>query len=577
MKLLFFDTETTGLPLNPKASFQDIDNWPRIVQIAWIVCDENRNITSKYNSLIKPNGFTIPSDAVAIHSITTDLAQSQGVIIEQILTAFLNEVKCVDGICAYNIDFDKNVILSEMVRLNLDTNLIEHKPQADIMILGTDYCKIPHSYHGYRYPKLMELFGKLFSKSFENAHDAYEDTLATFQCFWKLYDLGYVDKEEYSFLLSEEERASLAHSYTKRAIENVWGTSRGETESTETLYLKAARLGDTEAMYKLALINKGSIVSDRTDYDTAIKWLEEIIRLSKAKKVLYYEDSLRDLVQLYKKTGNQQKVSYYQKLIDEEIVRKHNKIKEDAEKSESGFFTLVLSVSEGNNGFLKDKEKAYVLMEKGIAKGYRSLYWMYSEYLRGKGDARYFEYLIENIKDDERSLAREYEQNKWLFSKRSADYLHKSHKNIWLTKKYRLVAEAYLNGFGVDKSVKTAMYYLDKALSCDRDDRETIKLYAKVLTGQYGEEFVNYRYAQALIDSLPLKYMDDKSFYALLGDAYFGETKRNFFKASRLYDNYPTISSYKSIIRKKYCMMRNVILIAVFMAICGTIAVIALT
>ena len=576
MKLLFFDTETTGLPLNPKASFQDIDNWPRIVQIAWIVCDENRIITSKFNSLIKPNGFTIPSDAVAIHGITTDIAQSQGVKIEQILSAFLNEVRCVDGICAYNIDFDKNAILSEMVRLNLDTNLFEHKPQADIMIIGRDYCKIPHSYYGYRYPKLMELFGKLFSKSFENAHDAYEDTLATFQCFWKLYDLGYVEKEEYSFLLSEEERTSLARSYTKRAIENVWGTSRGETESTESLYLKAAHLGDTEAMYKLALMNKGSIVSVRTDYDTAIKWLEEIIRLSKTKKVLYYEDSLKDLVWLYKKTGNQQKVSYYQKLLDEEIVRKYNEILEDSEKSESDFYKLVLSVTEGNNGFLKDKEKAYALMEKGIAKGYRSLYWMYSVYLRGKGDARYFEYLIESIKDDESTLRQEFEKNKRFYSKWSADYLDKSHK-YWLTVKYMLVAEAYLNGFGVDKNIKTAIYYFDKALSCDRDDRYTIKSYAKVLTGQFGEEHVNYHYAQVLIERLPLKDMNDKSFYALLADAYFGETKRNFFKASRLYDNYPEIGSYKSKIRSNFCMMRNVILIAVLMTICGTIAVIALT
>ena len=119
--------------------------------------------------------------------------------------------------------------------------------------------------------------------------------------------------------------------------------------------------------------------------------------------------------------------------------------------------------------------------------------------------------------------------------------------------------------------------YFDKALSCDRDDRDTIKLYAKVLTGQFGEEFVDYRYAQALIDSLPLKYMDDKSFYALLGDAYFGETKKNYFKASRLYDNYPEIDSYKSKIRSNFCMMRNVILIAVLMIIFGTIAIMALT
>ncbi|MCX6741278.1 MAG: hypothetical protein NTY61_02675, partial [Candidatus Parcubacteria bacterium] len=34
---LFFDTETTGLPKNWKAPIEDLDNWPRIVQIAWAI------------------------------------------------------------------------------------------------------------------------------------------------------------------------------------------------------------------------------------------------------------------------------------------------------------------------------------------------------------------------------------------------------------------------------------------------------------------------------------------------------------------------------------------------------------
>ena len=36
---LFFDTETTGLPRNWKAPVTDLNNWPRMVQIAWILSD----------------------------------------------------------------------------------------------------------------------------------------------------------------------------------------------------------------------------------------------------------------------------------------------------------------------------------------------------------------------------------------------------------------------------------------------------------------------------------------------------------------------------------------------------------
>ena len=34
-----FDTETTGLPKEYDAPYTDIDNWPRLVQLAWIVYD----------------------------------------------------------------------------------------------------------------------------------------------------------------------------------------------------------------------------------------------------------------------------------------------------------------------------------------------------------------------------------------------------------------------------------------------------------------------------------------------------------------------------------------------------------
>jgi len=33
---LFFDTETTGLPKNWKAPVTDLNNWPRLVQLAYL-------------------------------------------------------------------------------------------------------------------------------------------------------------------------------------------------------------------------------------------------------------------------------------------------------------------------------------------------------------------------------------------------------------------------------------------------------------------------------------------------------------------------------------------------------------
>jgi len=36
---LIIETETTGLPKKLTAPITDINNWPRMIQIAWILCD----------------------------------------------------------------------------------------------------------------------------------------------------------------------------------------------------------------------------------------------------------------------------------------------------------------------------------------------------------------------------------------------------------------------------------------------------------------------------------------------------------------------------------------------------------
>ena len=60
---LFFDTETTGLPRNWKAPVTDLNNWPRLVQLAYLLYDNKGNKISGGDFIIKPNGFTIPTDA----------------------------------------------------------------------------------------------------------------------------------------------------------------------------------------------------------------------------------------------------------------------------------------------------------------------------------------------------------------------------------------------------------------------------------------------------------------------------------------------------------------------------------
>lgn len=51
---LLFETETNGLPKNGKAPVTEVSNWPRLVQIAWILYDEAGNELERKDYLIKP-------------------------------------------------------------------------------------------------------------------------------------------------------------------------------------------------------------------------------------------------------------------------------------------------------------------------------------------------------------------------------------------------------------------------------------------------------------------------------------------------------------------------------------------
>ena len=181
---LFFDTETTGTPLDYNAPSSDIRNWPRLVQLGWILMTEDGEKVSKGNYIIKPDGFTIPIEATKIHKITTKMALELGYNLSYVIDKFLQDFNKAKYIVGHNINFDKKIVGAELIRLSRP-DIMDSKQAFCTMKSSTDFCKIP-GYYGYKYPKLQELYHKLFGNDFEEAHNAASDIEATQQCFWEL-------------------------------------------------------------------------------------------------------------------------------------------------------------------------------------------------------------------------------------------------------------------------------------------------------------------------------------------------------------------------------------------------------
>ncbi|MBE0675747.1 MAG: 3'-5' exonuclease, partial [Bacteroidales bacterium] len=185
------DTETTGLPKNWKAPVNDLNNWPRLVQIAWLSYDINGSLISDKDYIIAPDDYTIPISAVRVHGITTEKAQKEGGILKSILSEFETFITQSEFLVAHNMSFDEKVLGAEFLRNNMGNPLSSMK-RICTMERTTSFCAIPSSFGDYKWPSLSELHNKLFGYKIQELHNATSDIRITAKCFWELRRLGII-------------------------------------------------------------------------------------------------------------------------------------------------------------------------------------------------------------------------------------------------------------------------------------------------------------------------------------------------------------------------------------------------
>lgn len=160
---IVFDTETTGLPPYAVGRKGYIDpvrflewNDCRVVQIAWMVINDESQIISKKDYIIKPKYFMIPIESTKIHGISQEIAKERGVPIEFALQEFLQDLQEANLIISHNIDFDYSVVLAEIYRAHLDPYHLQCVPKHCTMKRGS----LPNE----KWSKLAELYEKYFNK-----------------------------------------------------------------------------------------------------------------------------------------------------------------------------------------------------------------------------------------------------------------------------------------------------------------------------------------------------------------------------------------------------------------------------
>lgn len=223
MRVIVFDTETTGLPKTKVLTNGLLSLWPHIVQLSYLICDVNEKELVKIRDFIVkvPYNIEISEESTKLHGITNDISYSQGVDIELIIEEFMEDLKYCDYIVGHNIEFDINMIKAELMRLNINITKnmnLYYKYLEFISTCKKFYCTMQESVdlcaikqknkqgkEYFKYPKLIELHQKLFNSSPKGLHNSLNDILICLRCFYKIKfnnDIIY-ENNEINRLLSE--------------------------------------------------------------------------------------------------------------------------------------------------------------------------------------------------------------------------------------------------------------------------------------------------------------------------------------------------------------------------------------
>ena len=212
MRVLVFDTETTGLPKSKIINPDTLNLWPHVVQFSFVVYDTSINdIIKSCDSIVKlDKDVIIPEETTKIHGITNKISRIKGIKFETILDEFFYSLRNVDILVGHNISFDINMVKVEILRLIYSNEIENDKTKYKYALYfltnfknicctcslkdSVDLCNIttfdkkgnPYL----KYPKLIELHEKLFQSVPNNLHNSFNDILVTLRCFMKLkYDV----------------------------------------------------------------------------------------------------------------------------------------------------------------------------------------------------------------------------------------------------------------------------------------------------------------------------------------------------------------------------------------------------
>lgn len=181
---LFIDTETNGLPDMTNMKYGDYPLYTkikkydtaRVIQISFMLCDENLNELEMHDYVIKRENFEITN--YQFHNITNEISD-KGCNFNYVIDILMKTLEKCQYIVAHNINFDINVIKSELYRRDISNYIIDIDKLNQICTVKKFkfIVNAKNRYNRLKDPSLKELYYHAFNKELENAHNSKYDVI----------------------------------------------------------------------------------------------------------------------------------------------------------------------------------------------------------------------------------------------------------------------------------------------------------------------------------------------------------------------------------------------------------------
>lgn len=181
---LHYDTETDGLNISGQPS--DHPDQPGTVSITAFLDDQEGNTIETLDTLIKPVRAITP-EVVAIHGITTERAEKEGITQIEALRKFAALARRAEVLVAFNHFFDWKMVKIMCARAGDEGEAIRQMLETKSAVCTMDAAR-KHLKAG-RFIKLGVAYQGIMGEEHSRPHESFADAAASRAIFYRLRGL----------------------------------------------------------------------------------------------------------------------------------------------------------------------------------------------------------------------------------------------------------------------------------------------------------------------------------------------------------------------------------------------------